>query len=240
MMSTIKAFTERISGLRSIANVIRRALRPRRIGQRGPKGVIVLDHRNSAGELSEEIGRLQFDFLVSMGLRPHHHLIDVGCGRLRAGIHFIRYLDFGRYCGFEKDRGLLSAGIAEELGPVLFDAKRPLFIVTDRFAFDCCDHAPDFVSAHSVFAHLPPESIALCLENLRPRIAPDGAFFAAFNEARAAQPDSGVPLDRDERSYTRAQMEAFGRSAGWSPEYIGAWGHPLGRAMISYRLRPVS
>jgi SAM-dependent methyltransferase len=240
MMSTIKAFAKNLSGLRSLANVIRRAIGQRPIGHIEFEGEIVLDHRNPAGELSEEIGRLQFDFLVSMGLRPHHHLIDVGCGRLRAGAHFIRFLDTGRYCGFEKDRDLLSAGIAEELGPVLFDAKRPLFIVTDRFAFDCCDHAPDFVSAHSIFAHLPPESIALCLENLRDRIAPNGVFFAAFNEARASQPHPGVSLDRDERYYTRDQMEGLARSAGWNPEYIGDWSHPFGRAMMAFRLQPAT
>ena len=198
----------------------------------------MLDHRLPGGELSEQIGRLQFEFLVSRGLRPSHHLVDVGCGSLRAGAHLIRFLDTGRYCGFEKDRHLLSAGIAEALGPVLFDAKRPLFIVTDRFAFDCCDHAPDFVSAHSVFARLSPEAITLCLENLRPRIARDGVLYAAFNQASAAQPDPGDSSVRDECYYTRAQMEAFGRSAGWNPEYVGDWGHPFGRVMMAFRLPP--
>ena len=240
MMSTIKAFAKNLSGLRSIANVIRRALGRRPQSDIDIEGESVLDHRDSAGELSEEIGRLQFDFLVSMGLRPHHHLVDVGCGRLRAGTHFIRFLDAGRYCGFEKDRDLLSAGIAEELGPVLFNTKRPLFIVTDRFAFECCDRAPDFVFAHSIFAQLPSESIALCFDNLRERIAPNGILFAAFNEARGEEPHPGVSLDRDDRYYTRAQMEAFGRSAGWIPEFIGDWGHPFGRVMMSFRLPPVT
>ena len=236
MMSTIKSLAKNISGLRTLANMIRSALGRRPIGHIEFEGELVLDHRNPAVELSEEIGRLQFDFLVSMGLRPQLQLVDVGCGRLRAGAHFIRFLNSGRYCGFEKDRNLLSAGIAEELYPVLFNAKRPLFIVTDRFAFECCDRAPDFVSAFSVFAHLPPESIALFLENLRDSIALNGIFFAAFNEARAAQPLPGVSHGRDERYYTRAQMEAFGRSAGWIPEYVGDWGHPVGRVMMAFRL----
>src|ERR1700692_1589753 len=126
VMSTIKALAKNFSGLRSLANVIRNALGQRPLGSIDLEGESVLDHRNPAGELSEEIGKLQFDFLISMGLRPHHHLVDVGCGRLRAGAHFIRFLDAGRYCGFEKEHDLLSAGIAEELGPVLFNAKRPL------------------------------------------------------------------------------------------------------------------
>jgi hypothetical protein len=94
------------------------------------------------------------------------------------------------------------------------------------------------VFAHSIFAHHPRDSIALCFESLRARIAPNGVLFAAFNEARAAQPHPGVSRDCDERYHTHAQMEAFGRAAGWKPEYIGDWGHPFGRVMMSFRLPP--
>lgn len=33
----------------------------------------------------EKIGKLQFEFLVSRGLRPHHRMLDIGCGTLRGG-----------------------------------------------------------------------------------------------------------------------------------------------------------
>ena len=200
----------------------------------------MLGHRAYAGGLSEEIGRLQFDFLVSRGLRPSHHLVDVGCGSLRAGIHLIRYLGVGRYCGMEKERDLIRTGITEELGRVLFDAKRPLFIVTDRFAFECCDNPPDFALAQSLFTHLAPDSIGLCLENLRTRINDDGVFFATFNEARTAKPNPAESHDHEKFSYTRSQMEDFGKRTGWIPTYIGDWGHPRGQVMIAYRPAPLA
>src|SRR5205807_6035012 len=58
-------------------------------------------HRAIVGGAWEEIGRLQFEFLTGNGLKPHHRLLDVGCGALRGGLHFIRYLDEGNYVGVD-------------------------------------------------------------------------------------------------------------------------------------------
>lgn len=45
----------------------------------------------------EEMGQMQLDFLVARGLAPHHRLLDLGCGTLRAGRHFIRLLEAGNF-----------------------------------------------------------------------------------------------------------------------------------------------
>ena len=49
-------------------------------------------HRPPVGRVEEweEHGNSQFDYLVEHGLRPHHYLLDIGCGPLTAGIRFIR------------------------------------------------------------------------------------------------------------------------------------------------------
>ena len=59
-------------------------------------------HRELVGGLWEELGVLQFEFLVKRGLKPHHRLLDVGCGALRGGVHFVRYLDPGCYHGIDR------------------------------------------------------------------------------------------------------------------------------------------
>jgi SAM-dependent methyltransferase len=200
--------------------------------------VKLLGHREYVGGFWEEIGKLQFDFLISQGLRPEHHLFDVGCGCLRAGIHFIRYLDVGHYCGIEKERELVRIGIAEELGQELFDAKRPVFIITDRFAFEFSETRPDFALAQSLFTHLTPDMIGLCLDNLRSRIADGGVLFATFNRSRTEKANPAESHDHDVFYYTCAQMEEFGLRAGWIPTYIGEWGHPRAQVMISYRPDP--
>jgi SAM-dependent methyltransferase len=48
------------------------------------------------------LGKLQLDYLVEQGLKPEHHVLDVGCGPLRAGVHFIGFLEPGHYAGIDK------------------------------------------------------------------------------------------------------------------------------------------
>ena len=60
--------------------------------------------REFVGGLWEEIGELQFQFMVAQGLRPEHRLVDIGCGALRGGLHFVRYLDRGHYYGLDLNR----------------------------------------------------------------------------------------------------------------------------------------
>jgi hypothetical protein len=234
----MKSVAKRIPGVHAIAKALRRAMRPRKMLPQGAEGVKLLGHRAYVGGIWEEIGKLQFDFLVAHGLRPEHHLVDVGCGSLRAGVHLIRYLDLGHYCGMEKERDLVRSGITEELGQALFDAKRPLFIISDRFAFECCDSPPDFALAQSLFTHLTPDAIGLCLKNLRTRIADGGVFFATFNESSTETVNPRASHDHEIFYYTREQMEQFGRQTGWIPTYIGAWEHPRGQMMMCYRPGP--
>jgi len=195
-------------------------------------------HRAHGDGHCREAGNRPLDFLVTNGLRRSHNLVQVGSGNLSTGIHLIRYLETGRYCGIEKNLGLMRDGITRELGQTLFAAKRPLFILTDRFAFECCDNAPDFVFAESLFAHLDPKSIGLCLQNLRARITGDCVFFAAFVEAPPATHRPAWTDGREYFSYTRAQMEILGMRSGWIPAYVGGWGHPRGLMMMSYRPKP--
>lgn len=67
-------------------------------------------YQHAVGGMWKEIGRLQFDFLVAHGLAPSHLLLDMGCGTLRGGLHFIRYLEPGHYWGVDKGRDLLGRG----------------------------------------------------------------------------------------------------------------------------------
>jgi hypothetical protein len=45
-----------------------------------------LDHRAYVGGLWEEIGRLQFEFLLRHGLAPSDCFLNIACGSLRGGV----------------------------------------------------------------------------------------------------------------------------------------------------------
>ena len=58
-------------------------------------------------------------------------------------------------------------------------------------------------------------------------------FFATFNEG-PSQDNAEASHARAMFRYSRAEMEGFGESAGWSSTYIGDWNHPRKQMMMRY------
>ncbi|UCC29805.1 MAG: class I SAM-dependent methyltransferase [Phycisphaerales bacterium] len=200
----------------------------------GTAGIRQVGHRTYVGGMWEEIGCLQFDFLISQGLKPHHYFLDIACGSLRGGVHFIPYLERGHYLGIDKEQRLIEAGVEEELNPELLNTKQPQLIVSSEFEFDRFRARPDFALAQSLFTHLPPTYIEKCLRNLRTVVLPGCLFFATFFETQQPRKNPKRPHDHSAFFYTRGQMEAFGRLHAWNPYYIGDWDHPRRQVMVKY------
>ena len=203
----------------------------------GEAGIDALGHRKYVGGNWEQMGALQFEFLLRRGLQPHHVFIDVACGSLRAGVLLIPYLDPDRYFGIEKEAELVRRGLEEELPAAVRIAKRPTIVVSSTFDFDRVGARPDHGIAQSLFSHLPPSLIRLCLGNLRPVMRDGGTLHATFFETDRPVVHDDAPHDHGDFHYTRAEMERFGTEAGWMPEYVGDWGHPRGQQMIAYHAR---
>lgn len=211
---------------------------PRRIApaqvEHGEAGVHAVGHRKYVGGLWEQLGRLQFDFLVAQGLRPDHVLLDIACGSLRAGVRLIPYLDPGHYLGIEKEQALIDAALERELPPLIARTKRPRLLVDGDFAFEKFNARPDVALAQSLFSHLPPEPIHRCLSKLRPVIAEGGRFYATFFETPTPLDHAAAAHDHRSFAYTRDQMIAFGEAAGWRATCLGDWNHPRGQVMVRY------
>lgn len=185
----------------------------------------------AGGELDfREACRFQLDFLIAQGLEPGSVFLDLGCGCLRAGLHFIEYLDPGRYLGVDISAEAIYRGITRELGMETFRTKRPEFVVTDSFEFAPLSQKPEFVLANSLFTHLPSEQVRSCLRRLREFVSPvETKFFATFSEAVGAPDHAGANHYHGgtaRMTYTQDEMHALGRETGWRTAYIGAWGHP--------------
>lgn len=193
-------------------------------------------HRGYVGGKWDEIGKLQFDFMVGRGLEPEHAFVDVACGSLRGGVHFIKYLDPGNYLGIEKERTLVRSGLSHELPRDVRKEKRPEFVISDGFEFARFSRRPRFALAQSLFTHLVPEQIELCLANLHAFVDDDHEFFATFSAGdSAANPAESDDLKRF--TYTPEELAALGERAGWRSDYIGEWGHPRGQLMMRYLAR---
>lgn len=204
-----------------------------------PEGIETINaigHRDYVGGLWEEVGQLQFNFLVAQGLKPEHTLLDIACGSLRGGVHFINYLNPGNYLGLDKEQELINRGIEHELGNAQQAEKQPEFVISDCFEFDHFSKVPDYAIAQSLFTHLVEADIKACLKNLK-AFAGDKSltFFATFFECETPQKgELDTSHSHAKFEYTRAQMEQFGKETGWQVEYIGDWNHPRGQKVARF------
>jgi SAM-dependent methyltransferase len=205
-------------------------------------------HRELAGGLWDELGRLQRDFLVGEGLRPQDRLLDVGCGCLRAGVHFVRYLDPGRYYGLDVNASLVRAGYDVELRAAGLQARLPRanLLVTRAFEAWRFGRSFDFALAQSLFTHLPAAEVRACLAAVAVSLRPGGRFYATFFEAPAGAAQERLEhapggivsyADRDPFHYRLTDLVALADPEVWDARYLGEWGHPRAQRMLRFDRR---
>ncbi len=203
------------------------------------------EHRKFVGRMWDEIGSLQIEFLKEKGLLPHHRLVDIGCGALRGGVRFVRYLDRGNYYGFDINASLIEAGKKELAQEGLTD-KRPNLLIEDKFEMTRFGVTFDYAIAISVLTHLYMNHIARCLAEVRKVLKPGGKLFATFFEAPSPahlEPIKHYPgghmteFDSNPFHYSLSEMEWLSEVAGLSVEYVGDWGHPRDQRMLCFSLR---
>lgn len=201
----------------------------------GDAGISEMGHRGYVGGMWDEIGTLQFEFLLSKGLTPKSYLLDVACGSLRLGVKAIPYLDRLHYLGVEKEQGLVNAGLEKELDARTRQEKEPNIVISDSFEFEKLGQTADFAIAQSLFTHLPPDLIHLCFRKLYPSLNDDGVFFATYFETGEATTNPETPHDHGYFAYTIDQMRDFGERNGFMFSYIGNWNHPRNQKMAEYK-----
>lgn len=201
-------------------------------------------HREAVGGLWDEMGRLQFDFLANHGLKPDHKLLDIGCGSMRGGVHFVSYLKNGNYYGVDRDKALLDAGRNElETQGLLW--KAPILEEISDFGFGRLGAKFDFLLAQSVFTHLDLNNIMRCLVNVTKVMHPLGRLYATFflNHAGPTYLDpiphttsDGSRIDshysQDPYHYDLGVLEWIASQVGLKASYIGDWNHPRDQKML--------
>ena len=136
----------------------------------------------------EEHGPLQLKFLIGRGLTPASRLLDLGCGTGRFARVAVPWLDPGNYTGIDISPAALAA--ACQLGAdESWLVRAPLFLQGDGGLTGLRGSTFDFIWAHSVFTHLPPDAIATVFADLATL---DFGEFAFTYKYRAAQTRSGL------------------------------------------------
>lgn len=198
-------------------------------------------HRSMIGGMWEAMGELQLKFMKEHGLQPHHELLDVGCGSLRGGIYFIKYLNEGKYSGLDINPSLIRAGQAE-VKKANLNGKKPILLVNNSFHFHLFKKKFDYAIAQSVFTHLPVNVIQRCLVNMEKVLNPGGKFYVTFFETKDRFNDHPINhseglvtyLDRDPYHYHISLFEYLIKDSSLKLEYVGDWGHPRKQKMICF------
>lgn len=192
------------------------------------------DPHLAVGGRWEELGGLQFDFLVCNGLLPHHRILDIGCGTLRGGCHAIEYLNKSSYTGIDISNKAIA--FAKQLvEKEMLSEKLPRLIVngSKQLKFnEFFGEKFDYILAQSVFTHLMDDHISECFENVGKIMSENSIFYFTFNEASAYRQGKlnhfYYPL-----VFFKSLAESYGfKLQDCSSEYD----HPAGQKMLELTL----
>ncbi|HEY7143016.1 MAG TPA: class I SAM-dependent methyltransferase [Streptosporangiaceae bacterium] len=181
------------------------------------------------------LGQLQFDYLLSHGLKPGMSMLEIGCGNLRAGRLFIGYLDPGNYYGIDISPEILLAaqrtvtryGLQRRLPHLsLVQDLRLDFLPAGQF---------DIIHAHSVFSHSPIEVIDECLSSAGRVLAPGGFFDFTFDRTEGAEHH----VLREDFYYRTQTLASLAAARGLRAQFMDDW-ERLGHEQSKLRLTHAS
>lgn len=141
-----------------------------------------------------------FEFLaMAVSLKPTHRVLEVGCGTLRVGLHFIRFLLPSHYHCIERDPLSLMAAFRYELPSQGLLHKRPVIVRGEDMNFDALGVGMtyDLIYASAVFLHMPDALVWTGLEQLSHRLSREhGRLFVSHNIKFCTRLSSGVCQER--------------------------------------------
>lgn len=109
-------------------------------------------HLGGGAEQWEKRGAFQVELLRHFGLDPTSSLLDFGCGPVRSGVHFIRFLEAGNYRGVDYNPSFIEAAQAL-LASAELAAKQPVVSVLSDFELESLNRTFDFILCFSVLNH---------------------------------------------------------------------------------------
>ncbi|HQX82474.1 MAG TPA: ABC transporter ATP-binding protein [Vicinamibacterales bacterium] len=190
-----------------------RAAPPEEVVVEEPEDLDDRPHRKLMGGAWSELGAWALDFLMTRGLQPHEHVLDLGCGSLPVTIAMLPAMAPGAYWGFEPNRGAFEDGVRIELPNAGLRPELGHFIVNRHFDLSECPHPFAFALAHSLAHRVPAEDFGRAVAATVGHLLPNGQLFLA------------VPSDLTEHLAVLTRVAA---TIDVSVEPVDRAGHPRG------------
>lgn len=188
------------------------------------------------------MGPWQLDLLLRLGLDQDATLLDLGCGTLRGGLHFIRFLRPGRYHGAEVDEDMLARG-ARLVSLAGLDEKAPRLM--SLVALDAQALSLDWVLTQSVLNHLDEHGTVATVGRVSRSLGPEGRWVStACFDAKVERVEAGAVHGRRPREFWRSLtnprwFRGVLDRCGLYMEEVGDAAHPRGLdVFVARRVAP--
>lgn len=190
------------------------------------------DPKKAVGGRWDEIGPLQLDFLKRHGLQPQSSLLDYGCGSLRAGIHFIDYLQPGGYTGVDISEELIRYAnqLIEEKN---WQSKNVTLILNHDLELGYMTRKFDYIIATSVLTHMVWADIEKLLTHIHKIMDANSAFYATFLDNTGNRP---VTTDFQNFHYPYQDFVELAKKLNLKLELMTDFDHPRGQKMLQFKL----
>jgi len=135
-------------------------------------------HKSLGGHLKDgkfgEQGQKEFQKIIRYGITPSDTFVDYGCGTLRVGVHFIKYLEYGRYWGLDISHDFFEEG-KRLIGDELLQSKGPNFRTIDEPNVAAVSAAkPRWLLSYRVLTHVHPDELGSYVGNILKIIGQSG------------------------------------------------------------------
>jgi len=141
-----------------------------------------IDNENIAEHIANK-GEGDLELLIGLGLKPDHHLHEIGVGHGRSARWLVDYLEPGHYCGNDPSSARLeharqffeAAGVADKGATLITNLDNEMNWLDGRkFDYIFCNH---------VFTHMPQEDIEDLFSNVHHLMHDKTEFLFTYSEA---------------------------------------------------------
>ena len=128
------------------------------------------------GMVWDQLKQYQFNILTSLGLKPEHSLLDIGCGPLTVGLRLISYLNRGNYVGVDlRPQPLIEA--YKLIARYSLVHQNPTLINSTTFGKNELAHRSfDYIGMSQLSYHFDDELMLKLFDQARSRMKPDSVF----------------------------------------------------------------